>query len=75
MCGGAAVCWFSGTQKCVTLSTSEVEDVALADSMKKVQRRGNTKRARRDGRDAQNADGKARGWSKLAQVSVSGRSS
>jgi len=36
MCGGAAVCWFSGTQKCVTLSTSEVEDVALADSMKKV---------------------------------------
>ena len=23
MCGGASVCWFSRTQKCVTLSTSE----------------------------------------------------
>ena len=25
MCGGASVCWFSRTQKCVTLSTSEAE--------------------------------------------------
>lgn len=34
MCGGAAVCWFSRTQKCVTLSTSEAEYVALADVIK-----------------------------------------
>ena len=25
MCGGASVCWFSRTQKCVNLSTSEAE--------------------------------------------------
>ena len=25
MCGGASTCWFSRTQKCVTLSTSEAE--------------------------------------------------
>ena len=36
MCGGAAVSWFSRTQKCVTLSTSEAEYVALADSLKKA---------------------------------------
>ena len=30
MCGGASVCWFSRTQKCVTLSTSEAEYVADA---------------------------------------------
>ena len=27
MCGGATVSWYSRTQKCVTLSTSEVRDV------------------------------------------------
>lgn len=32
MCGGAVLCWFSRTQKkCVTLSTTEAEYVALAD--------------------------------------------
>ena len=31
MRGGAYVSWFSGTQKCVTLSTTESEYVALAD--------------------------------------------
>ena len=30
MCGGACVCWFSRTQKCVTLSTSEAEYVGMA---------------------------------------------
>ena len=36
MCGGASsVCWFSRTQKCVTLSTSEAEYVALGDAVKK----------------------------------------
>ena len=34
MCGGACVCWFSRTQKCVTLSTSEAEYVALGDAAK-----------------------------------------
>ena len=34
MCGGACVCWFSRTQKCVTLSTSEAEHVALGDVVK-----------------------------------------
>ena len=34
MCGGACVCWFSRTQKCVTLSTSEAEYVALGDAVK-----------------------------------------
>ena len=34
MCGGACVCWFSRTQKCVTLSTSEAEYVALVDDVK-----------------------------------------
>ena len=36
MCGGASVCWFSRTQKCVTLSTSEVEYVALGDAVKEL---------------------------------------
>ena len=34
MCAGACVCWFSRTQKCVTLSTSEAEYVALDDAVK-----------------------------------------
>ena len=34
VCGGASVCWFSRTQKCVTLSTSEAEYVALGDAVK-----------------------------------------
>ena len=33
---GAAVSWFSSTQKCVTLSTSEAEYVAMADSIKEA---------------------------------------
>ena len=33
MCGGTSVCWFSRTQKCVTLSTSEAEYVALGDAV------------------------------------------
>ena len=36
MCGGGCVSWFSRTQKCVTLSTTESEYVALADVMKEV---------------------------------------
>ena len=36
MCAGPCVCWFSRTQKCVTLSTTEAEYVALADTMKEV---------------------------------------
>ena len=36
MCAGAYVCWFSRTQKCVTLSTSEAEYVALDDAVKKL---------------------------------------
>ena len=35
-CAGACVCWFSRTQKCVTLSTIEAEYVALADTIKEV---------------------------------------
>ena len=34
MCAGACVCWFSRTQKCVPLSTSEAESVALGDGVK-----------------------------------------
>ena len=34
MCGGANVCWFTRTQKCVTLSTSEAEYVALGHEVK-----------------------------------------
>ena len=36
MCAGACVCWFSKTQKCVTLSTSEAEYVALDDAVKEL---------------------------------------
>ena len=36
MCGGACVCSFSRTQKCVTISTSEAECVALGDAMKEL---------------------------------------
>ena len=36
MCGGASVCWFSMTQKCVTLLTSEAEYVALGDAVKEL---------------------------------------
>ena len=36
MCGGVSVCWFSRTQKCVTLSTSEAEYVALGDAGKEL---------------------------------------
>ena len=34
MCAGACVCWLSRTQKCVTLTPSEAEYVALGDSVK-----------------------------------------
>jgi len=40
--------------------------------MKKLQRKGNTKRAKRDGRNARNADGKTRWRSKPALVPVAG---
>ena len=36
MCGGACVYWFFRTQKCVTLSTSEAEYVALGDAVKEL---------------------------------------
>ena len=36
MCGSASVCWFSMTQKCVTLSTSKAEYVALGDTVKEL---------------------------------------
>ena len=36
MYGGACVCWFSRTQKCVTRSTSEAENVALGDAVKEM---------------------------------------
>ena len=36
MCAGACVCWFSRTQKCVALSTSEAEYVALGDAVKEL---------------------------------------
>ena len=36
MCGGACLCWFSGTQKCVALSTSEAECAALDDAVKEL---------------------------------------
>ena len=36
MCGGACVRGFSRTQKCVTLSTTEAEYVALGDIAKEV---------------------------------------
>ena len=36
MCGGFSVCWFSRSIKCVTLSTSEAEYVALGDAVKEL---------------------------------------
>ena len=36
MCAGACVCWFSRTQKCATVSTSEAEYVALGDAVKEL---------------------------------------
>ncbi|CAB1101212.1 unnamed protein product [Ectocarpus sp. CCAP 1310/34] len=36
MCVGGCISWFSRTQKCVTLSTTEAEYVSLADVMKEV---------------------------------------
>ena len=36
MCAGGCVCWFSRTQKRVTLSTSEAENVALGDAVKEL---------------------------------------
>ena len=36
MCGSACVCWLFRTQKCVTLSTSEAEYVALGDAVKEL---------------------------------------
>ncbi|CAB1100038.1 unnamed protein product [Ectocarpus sp. CCAP 1310/34] len=36
MCGGGCVTWFSRTQKCVTLSTTEAEYMAIADVLKEV---------------------------------------
>ena len=35
-CGGALVSWFSRTQKCVTLFTTEAEYVAMADGVKEA---------------------------------------
>ena len=36
MCGGACVSWFSRTQKCVILSTTKAEYVAIADVIKEL---------------------------------------
>ena len=36
MSGGACVCWFSRTQKCVPLLMSEAEYVALGDAVKQL---------------------------------------
>ena len=36
MCAEACVCWFSRTQKCVALSTTEPEYVALADTIQEA---------------------------------------
>ena len=36
MCAGGCVCWFSRTQKCVTLSTSKAEYVTLGDAVKEL---------------------------------------
>ena len=36
MCGGACVCWFSRAKKCVTLTITEAEYVAMAETVKGV---------------------------------------
>ena len=36
MCACACVCWFSRTQKYITISTSEVEYVAVGDAVKEL---------------------------------------
>ncbi|CAB1103605.1 unnamed protein product [Ectocarpus sp. CCAP 1310/34] len=36
MCAGGAIAWFSKTQKCVTLSTTQAEYVAMADMGKEM---------------------------------------
>ena len=36
VCAGASACWFSKTQKCATVSTTEAEYVALADTIKEA---------------------------------------
>ena len=36
MFAGVCACWFSRTQKCITLSTSEAEYVALCDAVKEL---------------------------------------
>lgn len=36
MCAGGAIAWFSKTQKCVTLSTTQAEYVAMADMGKEI---------------------------------------
>ena len=36
MCAGACVCWFTRKQKCVPLSTSKAEHVALGDALKEL---------------------------------------
>ena len=36
MCGGACIVWFSRTQKCATLSTTEAEYVAITELLKEL---------------------------------------
>ena len=35
-CGGTPVSWFAGTQKCISLSTTKAEYVAMADGVKEA---------------------------------------